>query len=124
MNNLSEQMKSNLKSIAMTALVSVVVIAIYHVTIRYVVKSPAYVVINLAEVVEAKEKVFTTMLSKPGITDADRGSAYEQVKQFGTDMEKEVANIQKECQCMVFVKGALLAGAEDKTADLKKRLGL
>lgn len=121
---MNDQLKLQLKTILIASLVSIVVVSLYHVTTRYVLKPPAYVVINLAEVVEAKEKVFTDMLSKPGITDADRGAAYELVKKFGADMEKEVANIQRDCNCMVFVKGALLAGAEDKTPDLKKRLGL
>lgn len=83
-------------------------------------------VLDVAEVLQLKELQLTVQTSKPGITDAERGEAYESIKKFAQDIEAGVAQLQEECGCLVFVKNAVVKAptAEDLTPRLKEMLGL
>jgi hypothetical protein len=90
---------------------------------RNAVPTERFGVVDLNSIVNAKEKAFTIELSKPGITDADRGKAYEQIKALGASLEAGVASVREQCQCILLVRGAVLASdpnsLPDYTAQLK-----
>lgn len=119
-----EKVKAYWYVVATCMIISLVTVTVYDRTLRHVVQPPAYTVINLSAIAEAKEKEFTAMFAKPNVTDKDREAAYDEVKKFGADMETQIGKYQQECQCLIFVKGALVGGGMDITNEIKKRLGL
>jgi hypothetical protein len=88
-------------------------------------KSSPIATADIAEIVKIRELQFTRMLAKPNVTDKDRQEAYVLVSKVGPEIEAALDAIQKDCQCVLLVKSAVLAGeSRDMTEDLKRRLGL
>lgn len=64
------------------------------------------------------------MATRPGATDRDREAAYDQIGQFGRDIEAAISELQRDCNCVLVVRAAVLKGHhEDLTGELKKTLG-
>ena len=110
-------------SLLMALLVSTVTLAAYH---FWLAKPTAgFAVVDLASVVKIKETEFTTLLSRPNVSDEDRKAAYLMVSRIGPAIERAVDRLQKECGCTIVVKSAVIAGpAEDLTPHLKAMLGM
>ena len=110
-------------SLLMALLVSTVTLAAYH---FWLAKPTAgLAVVDLASVVRIKETEFTTLLSRPNVSDEDRKSAYLMVSRIGPSIEHAVDRLQKDCGCTIVVKSAVIAGpAEDLTPHLKAMLGM
>ena len=110
-------------SLLMALLVSTVTLAAYH---SWLAKPTAgFAVVDLASVVKIKETEFTTLLSRPNVSDEDREAAYLMVSRIGPAIERAVDRLQKECGCTIVVKSAVIAGpAEDLTPRLKAMLGM
>ncbi|MDZ7585827.1 MAG: hypothetical protein U0938_13510 [Thiobacillus sp.] len=110
-------------SLLMALLVSTVTLAAYH---FWLAKPTAgFAVVDLASVVRIKETEFTTLLSRPNVSDEDRKSAYLMVSRIGPSIEHAVDRLQKDCGCTIVVKSAVIAGpAEDLTPHLKAMLGM
>lgn len=83
------------------------------------------IVVDTAAIMLAKQKWFTDELMKPGLTDKDKMRVMEQTQQFVKDLDKSLTQMQADCQCVIFDKGAVLIGNYiDKTDGLKKELHL
>ncbi|MDP1756546.1 MAG: hypothetical protein Q8L38_03740 [Pseudohongiella sp.] len=110
-------------SLLMALLVTTVMLAAYH---FWLAKPTAgFAVLDLASVVKIKETEFTTLLSRPNVSDEDRKAAYLMVSRIGPAIERAVDRLQKECGCTIVVKSAVIAGpAEDLTPRLKAMLGM
>lgn len=110
-------------SLLMALLVVTVTLAAYH---FWLAKPTAgFAVVDLASVVKIKETEFTTLLSRPNVSDEDREAAYLMVSRIGPAIERAVDRLQKECGCTIVVKSAVIAGpAEDLTPRLKAMLGM
>jgi hypothetical protein len=110
-------------SLLMALLVSTVTLAAYH---FWLAKPTAgLAVVDLASVVKIKETEFTTLLSRPNVSDEDRKAAYLMVSRIGPAIEHAVDRLQKDCGCTIVVKSAVIAGpAEDLTPRLKAMLGM
>jgi hypothetical protein len=100
-----------------------VTLAAYH---FWLAKPTAgFAVVDLASVVKIKETEFTTLLSRPNVSDEDRKAAYLMVRRIGPAIEHAVDRLQKDCGCTIVVKSAVIAGpAEDLTPRLKAMLGM
>src|SRR5574340_626699 len=100
-------------SLLMALLVSTVTLAAYH---FWLAKPTAgFAVVDLASVVKVKETEFTTLLSRPNVSDEDRKAAYLMVSRIGPAIEHAVDRLQKDCGCTIVVKSAVIAGpAEDR----------
>jgi hypothetical protein len=110
-------------SLLMALLVTTVTLAAYH---FWLAKPTAgFAVVDLASVVKIKETEFTSLLSRPNVSDEDRKAAYLMVSRIGPAIERAVDRLQKECGCTIVVKSAVIAGpAEDLTPRLKAMLGM
>ena len=110
-------------SLLMALLVTTVTLAAYH---FWLAKPTAgFAVVDLASVVKIKETEFTTLLSRPNVSDEDRKAAYLMVSRIGPAIEHAVDRLQKDCGCTIVVKSAVIAGpAEDLTPRLKAMLGM
>lgn len=110
-------------SLLMALLVSTVTLAAYH---FWLAKPTAgFAVVDLASVVKIKETEFTTLLSRPNVSDEDRKAAYLMVNRIGPAIEHAVDRLQKDCGCTIVVKSAVITGpAEDLTPRLKAMLGM
>lgn len=110
-------------SLLMALLVSTMTLAAYN---FWLAKPTAgFAVVDLASVVKIKETEFTTLLSRPNVSDEDRKAAYLMVSRIGPAIEHAVDRLQKECGCTIVVKSAVIAGsAEDLTPRLKAMLGM
>lgn len=110
-------------SLLMALLVTTGTLAAYH---FWLAKPTAgFAVVDLASVVKIKETEFTTLLSRPNVSDEDRKAAYLMVSRIGPSIESAVDRLQKECGCTIVVKSAVIAGpAEDLTPRLKAMLGM
>lgn len=81
--------------------------------------------LDLNEIMQIKQLQLTTMATRPGATDRDREAAYDQIGQFGRDIEAAISELQRDCNCVLVVRAAVLKGHhEDLTGELKKRLGM
>lgn len=110
-------------SLLMALLVSTVTLAAYQFWLAK--PSAGFAVVDLASVVKIKETEFTTLLSRPNVSDEDRKAAYLMVSRIGPAIERAVDRLQKECSCTIVVKSAVIAGpAEDLTPRLKAMLGM
>lgn len=96
---------------------------VYH---QWFSKPPQRVVtVDLNEVLGLKQIQLTMQATRPGATDADRAAAYDEIGQFGKDIETTLNEMQRDCNCLLIVRAAVLKGQnEDLTSELKKRLGL
>lgn len=110
-------------SLLMALLVTTVTLAAYHLWLAK--PTAGFAVLDLASVVKIKETEFTTLLSRPNVSDEDRKAAYLIVRRIGPAIERAVDRLQKECRCTIVVKSAVIAGpAEDLTPRLKAMLGM
>lgn len=110
-------------SLLMALLVSTVTLAAYHLWLAK--PTAGFAVVDLASVVKIKETEFTTLLSRPNVSDEDRKAAYLMVSRIGPAIEHAVDRLEKECGCTIVVKSAVIAGpAEDLTPRLKAMLGM
>lgn len=110
--------------IALVCILSIVIgcIAAYHAMWG---KKQRTAVVDIAGVLETTEMVFTEMLAKPNVSDDDRKRAYELVSQTGPRIEASIKQIQKDCDCLILAKAAVIgAGAPDYTDQLKSDLGI
>ena len=107
----------------LATLISAALITVYH----FWLAKPAgnFAVVDIASVVKIKESQFTALLSGPQVTDKERIAAYQLVSGIGPQIEQAIGELQKECDCSIIVKSAMIAGsAEDLTPRLKALLGI
>jgi hypothetical protein len=85
-----------------------------------------FAVIDIEEVLNVRRAEFLAMVNKPGVTDEDRGHAYDFIRKSGTDITLAVKDLAKECQCLILVKSAVYnpEQVQDLTPLLRERVGI
>lgn len=111
--------------VAISSMISIIVALIGY--IAFVQTSPKpikFATVDIAEVVQIKELIVTTSISKPGTTDLEREKAFDEIGNFGSRLETAIAEMQNECGCIIFVRAAVIKGIEDLTPVFKEKVGL
>lgn len=96
--------------------------AVYHQ--YFAVKPMRLAVLDINFILEAKELEFTSVLSRPGVTDADRKAALERVAKIEPELRRVVAEVRKECGCEILVKAAAISSEQilDVTGTVAARM--
>lgn len=111
--------------IASLVVAGVLLLGYHHLLAR---RAPRQGVLSLAEVLETKQLQLAIMASKPGTTAAQRNQATAEMGSFARDLEREISAIQRECECVMFVREAVVRAADsgviDYTDELRRKVGL
>lgn len=100
------------------------VVVAYHMVMRSHAPLPI-ATIDLQAVIEAKELQFTDIVTRPGVTDADRERAYQLVSRLAGELETAVRELRRDCNCLVLVSAAVVGRADmDLTNVLRERMGV
>jgi hypothetical protein len=111
--------------IASAALVSILVTILGQIAYaHYGPKAVRIATVDINEVMQIKEVQLTVMASKPGVTDKEREAAYDEITKFGSSFEGAIGELQRDCDCLILVRAAVVKGAEDMTGALKLKLGM
>lgn len=111
--------------IAAAALVSILVTILGLVAYaHYGPKAVRIATVDINEVIQIKEVQLTVMATKPGVTDKEREAAYDEITKFGSSVEGAIGDLQRDCDCLILVRAAVVKGAEDMTGALKLKLGM
>lgn len=89
----------------------------------FVGQKQSFAVIDLPGIVEVEQLQFQANLMKDGVSDRDRAVEYERVKSFGTRLEAAIDQVRKNCNCIIFTRGAFVGQTKDVTNDVKVALG-
>ena len=102
------------------------VVAAYH--FAYIVQQPRaqWGTLDVAELMHTKELMMTVKAMSPDTSEEQRGQVYEDLKNFGQQLEAVIADVQRECDCTVMVRNALVKAPNviDLTDTARQRLGL
>lgn len=107
---------------AVSALVTLALVALYHHWI--VLPSLRLGMVDVAEVYRVKEAEFTAIVTK-STSDAERDRAMGMARAFAQRLPMALDELPGECGCLVMLKGAVAAPsprAVDLTARLKAKL--
>ena len=96
------------------------------VTLAYHLTRPAplrFATLNVAQLFSERQEELMKLASQ-GAGDAGAEKAVDLARTFGRQLEAEALALPKECQCVVLVRGAVVAGAElpDYTDAVRTRL--
>jgi hypothetical protein len=110
-------------STLLTVLIVLLALSAYH---YWVAPRPTRVAtVDLSEVLDLKQLQVTAQSMKAGATDKDRAAAFDEIGRFARDMEAGVAELARECDCVLLVRAAVVKGvAEDLTPALKKKMDM
>ena len=105
-----------------TLLIVMVALLIYH--WRFAPPPQRVGVVDISEVLQIKQMQVTTKALQSGENSA--AEAYGEIAQFAAQIEGIISALQRECECTLFVKAAVIrpAEGEDLTPILKQRLGI
>lgn len=104
-------------------LIPIVSVAGYHFLIAEKNKTN-FASIDVAEVMQIKQLQLTITMSGPGVSDVERGAAFETIAAFAKDIDTAITEIQDQCNCILLVRAAVVKGAPDLTGVLKEKLGM
>ena len=109
-----------------SAFVSIVTIALaLSIYSYFFVKQTKIGTLDIPAVLQTTELIFTTQLSKPGVTEAERQKAYADMKDIGSKIQTVIDDIQKSCDCILITKAAVVnESAVDYTNEMKAALSL
>jgi len=99
-----------------------------HIYTGYRVKNAMQVklaVVDINAALDLKRTEFTRMVGREGVSDDDRGKAYDYIKQSGVEINRAMTELIAECGCIVLVKGAVINpgdSVQDLTPALMARL--
>lgn len=118
-------MKSLYGQAALSGLVALVVSAAVLTTYHFITHAKSKPgMVDVASLLEVNELIFTERISKPGASEADKELALEQVRHAAPKIEQAVFEIQKECDCLLLAKPAVVGDtAIDYTPRIRKVLG-
>lgn len=113
---------------AINALIALIVVSAgivaYHYTLAQQNRQ-RFAVVDVGEVIELKQLEVTASVTRPGISDQERGAAFETISRFAKDMEQALGELQQECGCTLLVRAAVVkTGSEDLTPALKAKMGV
>lgn len=89
---------------------------------------PVFGVVNITEILHAKEKEFTEKLVNPATTEAERKQAMDSAGEFAQQLPKALNDVTRDCgNCLVLLSSAVVArnsDVVDLTDNVKRRLGV
>jgi hypothetical protein len=94
----------------------------YH---HYFDKDTRIAVVNLDEVMEAKQLQLAAMVKKSGMTEKDQLAAYDAAAGFGKDLQEAIERVQEECDCLLLISNAVVSQNRlNLTGRIKELAGL
>lgn len=84
-------------------------------------------VVDIGEIMRAKEQQYAAQLTKTPLSEADRQVAATVASEFAAALPAALREVSDECRCVVFARGAVIAApatASDLTARVRQKLGL
>lgn len=84
-------------------------------------------IVDVAEIMRAKEKEYTVLITKAGSSEAERQAASTMAAQFAMAFPTALQEMSGECQCVVLLKSAVVsapATAVDLTPRVREKLGM
>ena len=100
-------------------LVATGVMAAYHYKVAPL--PVRFAVVDLASVYRENEQAFTALVSKPGITDAEREVALNRATAFAKALPPSLESLSQDCGCTLLLK-TVVAGHGPEVADLTDAL--
>lgn len=84
-----------------------------------------YATVNVSQLIEAHELLFSDLVTSPSATDSDRTRAMQLAEQLGTKLTSALDQTRAECGCLLLVSSAVVGRADaDLTATVGARIGL
>lgn len=121
---------AGIKSVAQSAVVAALVaVAVVALGIRFFVQKPRPVaVVDVAEVLRAKERQFTEALTRSDTSEAERKAIMAGATDFAKQLPGALEELTTECGgCVVLLKTAVVSKTDeisDMTPVLRQKLGL
>lgn len=84
-------------------------------------------VVDVAQIFRDKEREATAVLTKAGLSEADRQQAMLDFTKFASDLPRALADLSGECGCRVFLRTAVIGdspGTVDLTESVRAKLGI
>ena len=126
-NQAEEREGSSWMGMLITAAIAVVITTASLTAYHYSVVLPnkqRFGMLDIAEVLQLKE-LEVTIKSLQASNDQQRGDAFDAISRFAKDMETAIGEIQRDCECTLLVRAAVVkSGAEDLTPLLKQKMGV
>lgn len=93
--------------------------------LKFLDKETKFAVVNIEEIMEAKQIQLASMVAKQGLSDKDRGAAYEMAANFGGDLHEALKKTHQECGCLILTSGAVVStDTLNLTGRVKELVGL
>lgn len=87
-------------------------------------RAPKMATVEIKGLIDEQEKRFTALLQKPGVTDAERRKAVEDVQAFGKMLDEGVKAVSASCDCVILIRAAVLTSTlPDYTAQVRQYIG-
>lgn len=100
-------------------------LTVYHA--RWVQPTQTIGVVDISEIYRAKEREYSNMLTKAGVTEESQHRAQEMAGQFAAALPKALTEMPAECQCLVLLRSAVVGDTPatvDLTPLLRRKLGM
>lgn len=111
----------SLPSIFASVLCTLMLIASYH---FWVNQKASIAVVDVSEVLTIQQSQFVKLLSSGTVTDKQREESFTMVAGFGDRLKAAIDSVQKDCQCTLIVKNAVIGEVSDYTESLKAKMGM
>jgi len=112
-------------AVFVSLVISIAALAGYH---GFFANKQRIGIVDITGILETSELIFTeklSALSGDKVTDADRESAYDLVRDTGNKLDAALTQIQNTCNCVLMTKAAVIGnGAIDFTPQVKAALGI
>jgi hypothetical protein len=114
------------KQVLLSALLSALLVVIVASPAAYMLaryRAPGLGAIDLAQLIDEHEEKVTLQLSKPGLTDSERGAIQARSETFVRSLGQMIDALPDECNCVVLNRAAILSGqVEDLTPLIRDRV--
>lgn len=117
---------SLLATAATAALVSLVVVTSALLVYDRVLRKPVqFAAVNVSQLIEAHELLFSDLVTNPDATDSDRARAMKLAEELGPKLTDALEQTRLECGCQLLVSSAIVGTPQlDLTSAVGSRIGL
>lgn len=117
---------SLLATAATAALVSLVVVTSALLVYDRVLRKPVQLAaVNVSQLIEAHELLFSDLVTNPDATDSDRARAMKLAEELGPKLTDALEETRRDCGCQLLVSSAIVGTPQlDLTSAVGSRIGL
>jgi hypothetical protein len=118
--------KAALLVLVLNAGITIALLALYAVVFD-TPNTPAFAVLDVAELYRLKEREVAAVLMKPDATPDERHAALKRAQAFGANLTALIEHLPAQCRCLIVARGAVIGSAAhlpDLTPSVRQRLGL